>query len=190
MSVLPGHSVVKYFTLPFNEVEIEDWAKTQREALAGPVTFGQLFTTAGCSHRSKEIMEIVQIYAHVPTLIGCSASGLIAGHQEIENEAGCCIALYHLPGTQARAIHLPLDTFEPTDRVTKIRAAIGPHPENVNAWTLFASSESIGNEAWLPDWDHATEHRTTIGGFACAATDEHESELYLNGAVYTDGAVA
>ena len=190
MSVLPGHSVVKYFTLPFNEVEIENWAMAQKEALAGPVTFGQLFTTPECSRRAKEIMEIVQIYAHVPTIIGCSASGLIAGNQEIENEAGCCIALYHLPGTQARAIHLPLDVFEPADRAAKIRAAIGPHPEHVNAWTLFASSESIGNEAWLPDWDHATEHRTTIGGFACAASNAHESALYLNGAVHTDGAVA
>ena len=190
MSVLPGHSVVKYFTLPFNEVEIENWAMAQKEALAGPVTFGQLFTTPECSRRAKEIMEIVQIYAHVPTIIGCSASGLIAGNQEIENEAGCCIALYHLPGTQARAIHLPLDVFESADRAAKIRAAIGPHPENVNAWTLFASSESIGNEAWLPDWDHATEHRTTIGGFACAASNAHESALYLNGAVHTDGAVA
>ena len=190
MSVLPGHSVVKYFTLPFNEVEIENWAMAQKEALAGPVTFGQLFTTPECSRRAKEIMEIVQIYAHVPTIIGCSASGLIAGNQEIENEAGCCIALYHLPGTQARAIHLPLDVFEPADRAAKIRAAIGPHPEHVNAWTLFASSESIGNEAWLPDWDHATEHRTTIGGFACAASNAHESALYLNGAVHADGAVA
>jgi small ligand-binding sensory domain FIST len=190
MSVLPGHSVVKYFTLPFNEVEIENWAMAQKEALAGPVTFGQLFTTPECSRRAKEIMEIVQIYAHVPTIIGCSASGLIAGNQEIENEAGCCIALYHLPGTQARAIHLPLDVFAPADRAAKIRAAIGPHPEHVNAWTLFASSESIGNEAWLPDWDHATEHRTTIGGFACAASNAHESALYLNGAVHTDGAVA
>ena len=190
MSVLPGHSVVKYFTLPFNEVEIENWAMAQKEALAGPVTFGQLFTTPECSRRAKEIMEIVQIYAHVPTIIGCSASGLIAGNQEIENEAGCCIALYHLPGTQARAIHLPLDVFEPADRAAKIRAAIGAHPEHVNAWTLFASSESIGNEAWLPDWDHATEHRTTIGGFACAASNAHESALYLNGAVHTDGAVA
>jgi len=190
MSVLPGHSVVKYFTLPFNEVEIENWAMAQKEALAGPVTFGQLFTTPECSRRAKEIMEIVQIYAHVPTIIGCSASGLIAGNQEIENEAGCCIALYHLPSTQARAIHLPLDVFEPADRAAKIRAAIGPHPEHVNAWTLFASSESIGNEAWLPDWDHATEHRTTIGGFACAASNAHESALYLNGAVHTDGAVA
>ena len=190
MSVLPGHSVVKYFTLPFNEVEIENWAMAQKEALAGPVTFAQLFTTPECSRRAKEIMEIVQIYAHVPTIIGCSASGLIAGNQEIENEAGCCIALYHLPGTQARAIHLPLDVFESADRAAKIRAAIGPHPENVNAWTLFASSESIGNEAWLPDWDHATEHRTTIGGFACAASNAHESALYLNGAVHADGAVA
>ena len=190
MSVLSGHSVVKYFTLPFNEVEIENLAKSQKEALAGPVTFGQLFTTTGCSRRAREIMEIVQIYAHVPTMIGCSASGLIAGNQEIENEAGCCIALYHLPGTQARAIHLPLEIFEPADRAAQIRSALGPYPENVNAWTLFASSESIGNEAWLPDWDHATEHRTTIGGFACATSDANESALYLNGVVHTDGAVA
>lgn len=190
MSVITGHIVVKYFTLPFNEVEIENWAKTQKEALAGPVTFGQLFTTPECSTRAKEIMEIVQIYAHVPTMIGCSASGLIAGQQEIENEAGFCVALYHLPDTHARAIHLPLQAFETVDRAEHLRAAIGPSPENVNAWTLFASSESIGNEAWLPDWDHATGHRTTIGGFACAAPNAHESALYLNGAVHTEGAVA
>ena len=190
MSVLTGHSVVKYFTLPFNEVEIEDWATAQKEALAGPATFGQLFTTPECSHRAKEIMEIVQIYAHVPTLIGCSASGLIAGHQEVENEAGFCIALYHLPDTQARAIHLPIELFEVADRAENLRTALGSNSQKINAWMLFASSESIGNEAWLPDWDQATGHRTTIGGFACAAPNAHESELYLNGAVLTEGAVA
>ena len=190
MSVLSGHSVVKYFTLPLNEVEIEHWAKAQKEALAGSATFGQLFTTPECSTRAKEIMEIVQIYAHVQTIIGCSASGLIAGNQEIENEAGFCVALHHLPDTQVRAIHLPIEAFEGTDRAEKLRAALGPNSQNVNAWTLFASSESIGNEAWLPDWDQATEHRTTIGGFACAAPNQNESELYLNGAVLTDGAVA
>ena len=190
MSVITGHSVAKYFSLPFNEVEIKNWAKAQKEALAGSVTFGQLFITPECSNRAKEIMEIVQIYAHVPTLMGCSASGLIADNQEIENEAGFCVALYHLPDTQARAIHLPLEVFKTDDRAKHLRAAIGPNPESLNAWTLFASSESIGNEAWLSDWDQATEHRTTIGGFACAAPDGHESTLYLNGAVLTDGAVA
>ena len=55
MSVITGHSVAKYFSLPFNEVEIEDWAKAQREALAGPVTFGQLFIHApqGAVNRSQ-----------------------------------------------------------------------------------------------------------------------------------------
>ena len=190
MSVITGHHVVKFFNLPFNEVEVENWAKTQREILVGEPTFAQLFTTPECSIHAKDIMEIVQIYAHAPTIVGCSASGLIAGSQEIENEAGFCIALYHLPDTQVRAIHLPLELFEPTNRVEKLRAALGTAPQDVNAWTLLASSESLGNEAWLPDWDHATERHTTIGGFACADANAGESTLYFNGAVLTEGAVA
>ncbi|CAA6691973.1 Unannotated [Lentimonas sp. CC19] len=190
MSVLTGHSVVKFFNLPFNEVEVENWATAQRDILVDQPTFAQLFTTPECSRHAKEIMEIVQIYAHAPTIIGCSASGLIADQQEIENEAGFCIALYHLPETQVRAIHLPLESFSTTNRVEKLRAALGANPQAVNAWTLFASSESIGNEAWLPDWDQATEHHTTIGGFACAAPNDRESTLYLNGSVLTEGAIA
>lgn len=189
MSVISGHSVVKYFNLPFSEAEVEAWAKAQTETLAGPATFGLLFTTPGCSSRAKEIMEIVRIYAQVPTIIGCSANGLIANQHEIENEAGFCVALYHLPDTQARAIHLPLEPFENADRPGALRTALG-NPGTVNAWILFASSESIGNEAWLPDWDQATDHRTTIGGFASSAPEESESTLYLNGDVLTEGAVA
>ena len=189
MSVISGHSVVKHFPLPFSEAEVEAWAKAQTETLAGPATFGLLFTTPGCSSRAKEIMEIVRIYAQVPTIIGCSANGLIANQHEIENEAGFCVALYHLPDTQARAIHLPLEPFENADRPGALRTALG-NPGTVNAWILFASSESIGNEAWLPDWDQATDHRTTIGGFASSAPEESESTLYLNGDVLTEGAVA
>lgn len=190
MSIVSDHTIVKHFSLPFNEVEIENWVTTQRDALAGPVTFALLFTTPECSSKAKGIMEIVQIYARTPTVIGCGASGLIAGDHEFENEAGFCIALYHLPDTHATAIHLPLEAFEATDRPRALQNAIGMQAEDSNAWMLFASSESIGNETWLPDWDHATGHRTTIGGFACAAPSEHESSLYLNGEVITEGAVA
>jgi len=190
MSVITGHSVVKFFHLPLNEVEVEEWATAQREILVGEPTFAQLFTTPECSRHAKDIMEIVQIYAHAPTIVGCSASGLIADQQEIEGEAGFCIALHHFPETQVRALHLPLHLFDTPQRVEQLRTALGPAPQDVNAWTLFASSESIGSEAWLPDWDQATERHTTIGGFACADPNGNESTLYLNGAVLTEGAVA
>jgi small ligand-binding sensory domain FIST len=190
MPVRTGHSVVKFFHLPLNEVEVEAWATAQRDRLIGEPTFALLFTTPECSRHAKAIMEIVQIYAHVPTIIGCSASGLIADQQEVEGEAGFCIALHALPETQVRALHLPLHLFDTPDRVEPLRAALGPAPENVNAWTLFASSESIGSEAWLPDWDQATQRHTTIGGFACADPHGNESTLFLNGAVLSEGAVA
>lgn len=190
MSVVTDHIVVKHFDLPFSEAMVETWAKQQRGKLPGPVTFAVLFTTEECVSQAEEIMEIVRIYAQVGTVIGCCANGLIAGSREIENEAGFSVALYHLPDTQVRAIHLPLTHFQAADRATTLRAAIGPHPEAVNAWMLFASSESIGNEAWLPDWDNATDQHVTIGGFASIDQHAHKSYLYLDGKVYTDGAVA
>jgi len=190
MSVIPGHSAVKYFNLPFNAAEVEAWAKTQKDTLAGPATCGLLFTTPECNAHAKEIIEIVRIYAQVPTMIGCSSSGLIADTHEIENEAGFCVTLYHLPDTHARAIHLPLESFESANRPKALRAALGATPEAVNAWILLAAPESIGNDAWLPDWDQATGQRTTVGGFASSEPDTPESSLFLNGDVLPDGAVA
>jgi small ligand-binding sensory domain FIST len=190
MSVVSGHSVVKYFDLPFSGMQIETWAKEQKDLHPGPATFAILFTTQECISAAEEIMEIVRIYAQVHTVIGCCANGLIAGSREIEDGAGFSIALYYLPETQARAIHLPIEHFESADRTAALRSAIGPNPETVNAWMLFASPQSIGNEAWLPDWDEATDHHVTVGGFAGTDTSAQEAFLYLNGKIFTDGAVA
>jgi small ligand-binding sensory domain FIST len=190
MSVIPGHSVVQYFNLPFNATEVEAWAKAQKDTLAGPATCGLLFTTPECSEHAKEIIEIVRIYAQVPTIIGCSSSGLIADTHEIENEAGCCVALYHLPHTQAHAIHLPLESFDSPNRPRALRSALGADAEAVNAWMLFASSDSIGDEAWLADWDQATDQRTTVGGFASSDSNDSACALFLNGETLSGGAVA
>jgi small ligand-binding sensory domain FIST len=190
MSVTLGHSVVQYFNWPYNEAEVQAWAKAQTDTLAGPATFGLLFTSDEFIAHADEIIEIVRIYAQVPTIIGCSASGLIADTHEIENNAGYCVALYHLPHTQARAIQLPSESFDCADRAKALHAALGSSPEAVNAWILFASPESTGNETWLADWDQATEHRTTVGGFAGPAPQDSSAALFINGEILTAGAVA
>lgn len=188
MPVAISHSVVQFFSLPLNESQVEIWASEQKSRLAGPPTFGLLFCSPDSVDEAKEVMEIVRIYGHVPVIIGCSASGLIAESREIENEGGFCIALYHFPETCAHVLHLPESRFVECDE-GGLGEATRTLADRVNAWMLFASSESLVNDGWLSHWDIATGGKPTVGGFA-GGSAEASSALFMNGRVETEGAVA
>ncbi|MGZ0657301.1 FIST signal transduction protein [Coraliomargarita sp. W4R53] len=190
MSVVFNHSVVRYFNLPFIEAEVEAWASEQLTALEGHPTFGCLFCTEEAFAHAGEILEIIRIYAHVPVMVGCSGQGLIADTHEIEGEPGFAVALYHLPGTTASVRHITSDQLLADDGGASILEALGDSVAVANAWMLFASSESLGSEAWLTDWDRATGGQVTVGGFACGEFMSQESTLFCDGSVHHDGAVA
>ncbi|MGB0409703.1 MAG: FIST signal transduction protein [Opitutales bacterium] len=188
MPLASRHSVVQYFSLPLDDAQFEEWATDQRTKLAGPATFGLLFCAPDAVPDAREILEILRIYAQVPVMLGCSAGGVIAESREIENEGGFCVALYHLPGTQAHALHLPEATLAGDDGAA-LQGALKGYREAVNAWMLFASSESFANDVWLDHWDHAAGAKPTVGGFA-GAMGESASALFCDGTVHTGGAVA
>ncbi len=190
MSVVSNHSVVRYFSLPFVEVEIEEWASQQLELLEGAPTFGCLFCTAEALPYALEILEIVRIYAHVPVMIGCSGSGLVADDREIEGEAGFTIALYHLPETRATVRHIPAEPMLADDRGASLKDFLGDSVDSANAWMLLASSESLASESWLVDWDRAIGGQVTMGGFASGDLRIQESFLFCDGQIHSDGAVA
>ena len=190
MPVVPNHSTVHHFDLPFIESELQEWASEQLKQLSGAPTFGVAFCTGGAIPHAKEILEVVRIYAHVPVMVGCSGYGLIAGAKEIEGDAGFCVALYHLPESVVTAHHIPPDVLLAEDGGHQIQKYLGRHADSANAWMLFASSESLGSESWLLDWDRATGGKVTIGGFACGDAEGQESILFCQGDVYAEGAVA
>ncbi len=190
MPVASKHCVVQHFGLPFREGQVEAWANEQRESFPAPPTFGLLFCASDALPYAEEILEIVRIYGHVPTLVGCSGGGLVAGSHEFEDEGGFCVALYYFPDTRAHAVHLPVEAFEGDGVAASFRSVLGESAERANAWMLFASSESIGSEAWLSDWDRATGGRVTIGGFAGSAGHGGQACLFENGVVHRQGAVA
>lgn len=190
MPVAFKHSVVQHFNLPFVEGQLEAWSKQQRASLPGAPTFALVFCAADALPYAEEILEILRIYAHAPVIIGCSGHGVIANAHEFENEGGFSISLHYLPDTRAHAVHLPASVFEATDVTGAIATEIDAVKDAANAWMLFASSQSIGSESWLADWDRATGGRVTIGGFACGESLACDVALYMNGEVFTDGAVA
>jgi len=190
MSVASNHSVVRFFNLPFIPTEVEAWASEQLQILPGTPTFGCFFCTDAALPHAEEILEIVRIYAHVPVLIGCSGAGLVADEHEIEGEQGFVVALHHLPDTTATVRHLPADRLLADDKGASLKELLGDASTVANAWILFASSESLGSESWLADWDRATGGRVTMGGFACGDIRNLESSLFCDGKIYHDGAVA
>jgi small ligand-binding sensory domain FIST len=190
MPVASNHSVVQHFNLPFSEAQVEAWAKEQIKVLPAEPTFGLLFCASDGLPYAEEILEIVRIYAHVPTMVGCSGGGLVADSHEFESEGGFCIALYCFPDSRARAVHIPEEALEGDHVATALRSVLGESVNDANAWMLFASSESIGSEAWLPDWDRVTGGRVTIGGFASSDLNAGPTCLFENGRVHQEGAVA
>ncbi|MEN8844393.1 MAG: FIST signal transduction protein [Lentimonas sp.] len=190
MPVAPTQCVTQYFHLPFCEVEVENWARSQAETHSKAPTFGFLFCATDTMHYSKEILEIVRIYGHVPVMVGCSGGGLIVNAHEFEGEGGFSVSLYYFPDTKAEVVHLPQELFEVEDVAGALRNVIADQAEEANAWMLFASSDSFGGESWLADWDQATGARMTIGGFACNISDTGTAALYVNGDVFYAGAVA
>lgn len=162
----------------------------QRKQLGGTATFALVFCSAECASHADELMEIVQIYGHVPTVVGCTGTGLIAGSSEIENDPGVTIALYRFPNTRAHARHIPASCLIEDSTPERISRYLPGAEIEMNAWLLFASSESIGNESWLPAWDSATKGSVTIGGFGSSSQENPVTHLFINGKTHTGGAVA
>lgn len=184
------HSVVTHFSTPINHSEVQQWASKQRLNLPGPVSFALVFCSVECVDAMQELMEIIRIDGQVVNVIGCTGSALIANQNEIENDSGVSVALYHLPATTVHARHLPSECFQPDESYRAIEQQLGPECSAVNSWLLFASPESIGHEDWLKAWDQATGGRVTLGGFASATLDSPKTTLFYNGQSTHDGAVA
>ena len=71
-----------------------------RSKLATPPNLALVFIAPKLFPKAKEIIELIQIEAQVPTLIGCSGASLIATDKEIEEQAGIALGLYSLPGAK------------------------------------------------------------------------------------------
>ncbi len=188
MSVVAQHTAVKHFSLPFDEDEVEKWASEQASCLRGPVTFGLVFCGAEALPDIAELIEVVRIYARVPVLLGCSSEALVADDREIENGVGFVVALYCLPDTRARTLHVPEGLFEDSSGA-ELTDLLRDGSQNASAWMLFAAPTGAVSESWLRNWDRATGGKVAVGGFASGLLNG-EVSLFRDGETYHEGAVA
>lgn len=175
----------------FDEAALQSWAEQLRRQLAAPsVTLGLVFISRRFFSHATQILELLRVHARIPLLIGCSSIGLIADEEEVEKGAGVAVGLFHLPGAKLQAFHLTQKQVEECTGPSYWHMETGITPEQVNGWLAFADPFTLDCEQWLQGWNQAYAPLPVLGGLASGSPQEQTTQLYLNGEVLEEGAVA
>ncbi len=184
-------SVAAHWAGGFDEVGLQRWAEDLRRRLAAPrVSLGLVFLTPQFFGNAQQVLEILRVHARIPLLAGCSSQSLIAGGEEIEENAGLVLALYHLPGSELHAIRFTQAQVEERSGADYWHAETGVKPERTNGWIAFADPFHIDAEAWLSQWNEAYGTAPILGGLASGDFTTRTTQVYLNGDVFEEGGVA
>ena len=184
-------SVAAHWPGEFNELGLRKWAGNLRAQLAAPrVSLGLVFMSPRFFPSSAQVLELLRVHAEIPVLIGCSSYGLIAGGQEIEENAGLVVGLFALPGADLRACRFTPSQVEQAGAPSFWHTATGTQADQTNGWLVFADPFSLDADAWMKGWNDAYPGRPILGGLASGKPGEQRTELYLNGETFEDGGVA
>jgi small ligand-binding sensory domain FIST len=173
----------------FDEAGLQQWAEhLHRQFQSHPVSLGLAFMSPRFFSCAKQVLEILQVHARIPLLVGCSSQGLIVGAQEVEQDAGLTLGLYALPDADLKAFHFTQEQVEEANGPGYWRLETGLEPEQTNGWLVFADPFHLDPESWLKGWNEAYAPLPVIGGLASG--DAQRTQVYLNGEVFEEGGVA
>ncbi len=192
------HGVVGHWTGEWDEAGLRQWIQSLRAQLDAPaVTLGLVFTTPQFFERAAELLELIRVYGRAQLLAGCSSHALVVGNQEFEAggkvSPGLSVGLYALPGARLTARHLSNPQLDDCEAATDESAAwhrlTGVTPAACHGWLALANPFGWDSERWMTQWNAAYPGQPCVGGFATGNWQEQEAYVYLDGNVYTEGAV-
>jgi len=134
--------------------------------------------------------DLVAEHLHGRNLVGCTASGVIGGGEEVEQETALSLIAASLPGISVRpffsdTLNLP-DADEPPDRWKTEVGLAGS--ENAH-FILLADPFSTLPEAFLQGLDYAFPAGVKVGGLASGARQAGQNALFLDSQVFRQGLV-
>jgi small ligand-binding sensory domain FIST len=185
------YSISAHWSGDFDESGLQKWAEELRTRLPAPhVDLGLVFMSPKFFSRAQQVLEILRVHAKIPFLAGCSSQSLIAGAEELEEDAGITLGLYALPGADLKGFHFTQEQVEEANGPGYWRLETGIEPEQTNGWLVFADPFHLDGETWLRTWNEAYAPLPVTGGLASGDFTEQRTQVYLNGDVYEEGGVA
>jgi len=184
-----GNSIVAHWQGDFDEELIAGWVKVLREKLQGDVSLGLIFVTPRYFNDAEKLLEIVRIYGRTPVLAGCSTTGLVANENEIEEDGGFVLGLYHLPGAIVKGFFISNEEVYSAQNSDFWHQKLGLQCGESNGWLAFSDPFQFDSESWLQQWNVAFKNSPITGGIAGGNIKAKESQLYLDGEVLNGGCV-
>jgi small ligand-binding sensory domain FIST len=186
-----AYAAAAHWNEPFEETALRSWAERLRHTLGNhKPTLGLVFMAPRFFAQATQILEIIQVHAQVPLLAGCSSQSLIAGGEEIEENAGLSVGLYHLPGAKVQAFHFRQEHLDEANRPAYWHHETGIEPSQTNGWLAFADPFNLDCDTWLRLWNEAYAPLPVLGGLASGDFSGRSTQVYLNGDVLEEGVVA
>lgn len=183
------YSVAQHWAADFDESGLQHWVEELRSQLSSaPPSLGLVFMAPNLLSKARQVLEILQVHGRIPLLAGCSSQGLIAEGRELEGSTGLVLGLYSLPGAELKGVHLNEHQVEEANGPGYWRMETGI--EETNGWLVFADPFHLDTEVWLRNWNEAYPGVPVFGGLASGAAANEFTQVYLNGDVFEDGAVA
>lgn len=145
---------------PFEEVKVREAALRVREHLGGKADI--LFVFASCDLRDglDDLVELLQIHAHCPRIIGCSAGGLIGTAREDEGFSGFSFLALRTPGAEIFCAEIPAaPDYGAWNGVRQWGR------EGCTGWIVLGNPTQLG-EDWIAAWNSAVGSTPSYGGLA------------------------
>lgn len=175
------------------ESAVRECTEEVREGL-GPrnVSLAFVFVTPHFAAYYPQVPGLVARYLEPDVLVGCSGGGVIGAGEEVEHAPAVTIVAANLPDTEARAFRvegaLP-DLDGPPEAWSRMVGSGSGAPGEEPQLVLIADPFSMPVEALLAGLDYAFPASPKVGGLASGGTSPGMNALFLDGEVFTDGAI-
>lgn len=142
----------------------------------------------------EDIVSSIRSLLEPDCFLGCTASAIIGGAQEIEGGPALSLFAAALDGTQLQGVRL--DYLQTPDGPSFIgwpdpleRAPISEQAPRNSALLLMADPFSFPADAFLARMNTESPGLRVIGGLASAAQGPGGNRIALDGTIYQDGAI-
>jgi small ligand-binding sensory domain FIST len=184
-------AVAAHWDRGFDESALQIWAAQLRRELRAPqVTIGLLFVTPDYFAQTSALLELLRVHAQIPLLAGCSTQGLIFGDQEIEGQPGLVLGLYYLPGARLKACYFTQADLDNTSGASSWIDRTEVSPSDNHGWLVLVDPFHVDSESWLNEWNTIYAPQPIVGGLAGGLPGIPGAQIFLDGKVYEEGAVA
>jgi small ligand-binding sensory domain FIST len=183
------HAASRLVSGPFDEALVRDTAIQLREQLSGKPTFALAFITPDYADKASDFLELIRIYGQVPTLLGCSGTGLVGTSREQEEGSGFSLLFVSLPNTRATAIAVDQDMVEASTGPEFWRDKTGIEPRDVRAWLAFLNPFTLNVEHWLKQWNQAYPQIPIFGGMAGGVAGDPEAWVFCDDRLVPGGVI-